>query len=86
MWRCFSDSADDRPFTARPANVDLSKRNIAYTPLMEEFEHFDLGRADNVPDLEFNRLLWRAVKGEGAPIPPLTRSAFVRTSPQKDDD
>ena len=86
MWRCFSDSADLHPFTAQPANVDLSKRNMAYNHLMEQFGKFDLTHADNVPDREFNRLLWQAIKGEGAAIPPVTRGAFVRTASPKTDD
>jgi phospholipase C len=86
MWRCFSDSADMRAFTARVANVDLSQRNIAYIHLMEQSEHFDLTRADNVPDREFNRLLWEAIKGGGVALPPITRGAFVRTADWSNDD
>ncbi len=75
-----------RPYIAKASNVDLSKRNIAYTHLMEESGNFDLAHADNVPDLEFNRLLWQAIKGTGAPMPPLKRCAFVKTLTPKDDD
>ena len=86
MWRCFSDFPELHPFTAQAANVDLSSRNIASAPMMDREKGFDLTHADGVPDREFNRYLWQAIKGKSVAVPPLTRSAFVRTTPLNTDD
>ena len=86
MWRCFSDTADMHPYSARRANVDLSTRNLVFNRLMKESERFDLAHADNVPGREFNQLLWQAIKGEHTAIPPITRSAFLNTRPRESDD
>jgi hypothetical protein len=86
MWRCFSDSADIHPFTARVATVDLNTRNLTDNRLMEQFGKFDLTHADDVPDGEFNRLLWQAIKGEAVAVSPVTRGAFVRTAAHRTGD
>jgi len=86
MWRCFTDSADARPYLVRNSNVNLSDRNIAFNELMDKFKDFDLTHPDNVPDITFNNLLWEAIKGKDVPIPPLTRSAFVNAGASEADE
>jgi hypothetical protein len=38
----------------------------------------DLAEADRVPEQELNEILWRSVKGPLSPMPPITRSAWIR--------
>jgi len=47
-------------------------------------EKFNLAREDANPDLEFNEVLWHAVKGD-KPFPGPRRAAFIIET-GKDDD
>jgi hypothetical protein len=79
MWRSFSNNPDTRPFKSRPANVDLNELNKQDNALARKSMGFDFSREDRAPDLEFNEVLWKAVKGEESVMPPPRRSAFLRT-------
>jgi hypothetical protein len=46
----------------------------------------DLTKEDAVPDLEFNIVLWHAVKGESVPFPGPRRAAFVKLKKEKEGD
>jgi hypothetical protein len=84
MWRCFTDTANVTPFTAIAANVDLTEKNLAWNKLAERSEKFDLSKEDAVPDLEFNEVLWLALKG--TPFPGPKRSAFVNLQPHEEEE
>ncbi len=78
MWRSFSVTPDFRPYQALPANVDLDEMNIAENDLQRLFETFDMSAEDRAPDLEFNRALWKAIKGEHSEMPAPRRAAFLQ--------
>ena len=44
----------------------------------------NLEEADQAPDLELNEIVWKAVRGRDAVMPPPVRAAFVR--PVEDED
>lgn len=78
MWRCFSNQLDLTPYKARGANVDLDERNTAVNDLQRRSDNFDMSQEDRVPDLEFNEVLWKAVKGEDSEMPAPRRAAFLK--------
>jgi len=78
MWRCFTNKPDWRPYKTRPANIDLDERNVAVNNLSRRSDAFDLSQEDRVPDLEFNEVLWKALKGEHSEMPAPRRAAFLR--------
>ncbi|TAE55591.1 MAG: hypothetical protein EAZ89_05530 [Bacteroidetes bacterium] len=78
MWRCFTSQADLTPFDARAAQVDIDERNIADNESARRSATFRLAEADSDHDLEFNQVLWKAVKGENSEMPAPRRGAFVR--------
>jgi DNA-binding beta-propeller fold protein YncE len=78
MWKCFSASADLTPFTARPANIDLTEVNTKLNDLARKSETFDFSKEDQIPDLEFSEVIWKAVKGEHSVMPAPRRSAFLK--------
>ncbi len=84
MWRSFTKNADFSPFKARRAEVDLNELNAATTPLARKFEFFDFAGEDRVPDLEFNQLLWKALKGEDSEMPAPRRGAWVLETEDED--
>jgi len=49
-------------------------------------EKYDFTIEDNVPDVEFNQVLWYGLKGSLTPYPPLRRSAFLTYLSGDDDE
>ena len=80
MWNCFSKTANLTPFTAVPALVDLTQKNSSKkTPLALKSMKFDFTKEDRVPAMEFNEVIWKAVKGENSVMPAPVRSAFLKS-------
>ena len=86
MWKCFSNTPDLTPFQSRPVTIDLNLKNIAMNEWQQRSEKFDLSKEDAVPDLEFNIVLWHAIKGDHVPFPAPRRSAFVKLNENMEDD
>lgn len=86
MWRSFTAQPDLTPFNVKPANVDIYEKNIAVNALSKEAEHFNLAEYDAVPDLDFNKHLWKAIKGIESEMPAPKRAAFVRIAKADEDD
>jgi len=87
MYDCFGSTADLSPYLAKPAQVDLEKRNLADNESSRRSQLFNFAKEDKVPDLELNDVIWKYVKGENAVMPAPKRSAFVLpVKKNKDDD
>ncbi|MBK8506102.1 MAG: beta-propeller fold lactonase family protein [Saprospiraceae bacterium] len=80
MWRCFSKDLMMQPFQSVPALVDLNEVNTATTSSAILSEKFDFTKEDNIPDLIFSEVIWKAVKGEDSVMPAPKRSAFIMTA------
>jgi DNA-binding beta-propeller fold protein YncE len=78
MWRCFTPTPDATPFVAVPSNVDLNEKNTNKTASARMSDSFDFSKEDNIPDLPFNQVIWKAVKGEDSEMPAPKRSAFLK--------
>jgi DNA-binding beta-propeller fold protein YncE len=85
MWRCFTPQANLKPFQHRPPGINLDDRNAGNTPLSRQFDYFDLTKEDKVPDLEFNRLLWKAIKGEDSEMPAPRRGAWALRGEEEEE-
>ena len=82
MWRSFMAVADTTPFTHLPARVDLKETNRAKAlpqALSEASERLNWEVEDAIPDLLFNEMLWRGIKGQAAPAP--RRAGFLNYGP-----
>ncbi|MCL6523232.1 MAG: beta-propeller fold lactonase family protein [Thermoflavifilum sp.] len=77
MWRAFTSTPDFTPYVTKPANVDINARNTANNALAKESAKFDLSREDAAPDIPFNQVIWKAVKGIHSEMPAPRHSAFV---------
>ena len=86
MWNCFTSTPDLTPFHVLPSNIDLREKNTASNEWAKKSSAIDLTREDRVPDLLFNEIIWKAIKGAEAPLPAPNRAAFVKVSPVKDTD
>lgn len=49
-------------------------------------EKYNFSVEDDVPDVEFNKVLWHGIKGDLAIYPALHRSAFLSYTVDDDDD
>jgi YVTN family beta-propeller protein len=77
MADCFTDEADLRPFTARPATVPLDQMNPAPQAILDPVLRaaaiasaaMNFEEIDRAPEDALNRVLWAAMKGSQAPYP-----------------
>ena len=88
LFGCFQTRPDPTPYQAKAAQVNLEERNVAWNRSAERSAQFDLATEDAAPDLDLNEVIWKAVRGEQAVMPPPRRGAFLRLEPKrvKDDD
>lgn len=77
MWRCFQPQANAAGFSAIIPAVNLNEKNEAQSKWSAISETLDFGKEDMAPDLLFNEIIWRAVKGLDNPMPAPRRGAFV---------
>jgi YVTN family beta-propeller protein len=74
IWRT---TPDLRPFdTIRPTQ-SMTEQNLALDDNARRSDRLDLSREDRADDDEFNRILWRAVKGNDVPYPGVRRSGVL---------
>jgi YVTN family beta-propeller protein len=86
LWRCFTATPNFSAYTALPAQVDITEKNIVWNELSQRSAQFDLSKEDRVPDLEFSEVIWKGVKGLHSIMPAPRRAAFVKVSKEKDED
>jgi len=86
MWNCFTANATLTPFEKVAANIHLTDKNTALNEWQQRSEKFNLAKEDNVPDLEFNLVLWHGLKGGEMAFPAPKRAAFVKLKAGKDED
>lgn len=77
MWRCFNKTATNISFEAIKPKINLNEINKKISANSIKSDSFDFSKEDLVPDLEFNQILWKAVKGENSNMPAPKRSAFL---------
>lgn len=85
MWQCFTATPDFTPYTVIRPDVDMDQRNVKETALSKLSETFDFTKEDAAPDMAFNEIIWKAVKGEHSVMPAPRRSAFV-TAGDEDEE
>ena len=77
MFASFANQPDFSPYVHRPARVDINERNRRDAPMAEVSQRLDLEIEDRNDDILFNEIIWKAVKGKDAVMPPPVRAAFV---------
>lgn len=86
MWRCFEKTATHPPFNALPAIIDLNQKNTAETAMSRLSETFNFKKEDRIPDDQFNKVIWAAIKGVDSVCPAPVHAAFVKAIVDEDDD
>lgn len=84
MFNSFTDKPDTTAYTHEPARIDLNAKNTTLAYGADRSSKMDFSEYDKIDDFELNEILWHAVKGENAPMPPAVRRAIAyRTFPRK---
>jgi hypothetical protein len=86
LWNAFQEKPDLTPFTARPAQVDLTATNSRLAWGANASEKMDFTDADRADDIQLNEIVWRSVRGPNSPMPAPVRAAFFKAHPKTDDD
>lgn len=84
MWRCFQNVPDCTPYVCRPEKVNLDDKNVKNDKLAQMCKKYNFKKEDAVPDVEFNQVLWKGLKGS-VPYQSIHRPAFVSYSLDDDD-
>ena len=77
MFDSFNDKPDTAPYVFKPAQIELNAINSAVAYGAERSLKMDFDEYDRIDDFELNEILWRAIKGKEAPIPPAVRRAIA---------
>lgn len=85
LWRCFQPQVNAEGFMALPAGIDLKEKNLVMNEWQRRSELFNFAKEDEIPDMEFNLVLWHGLKGDAVPYPAPRRAAFVKVNEEKKD-
>jgi YVTN family beta-propeller protein len=77
MFHSFTDKLDLTPYQHTPARIDLSAVNPKDAYGADRSAKMDFSEYDRIDDFELNEILWRAIKGKDAPVPPPVRRAIA---------
>jgi YVTN family beta-propeller protein len=77
MFASFTDRADLTPYRHEPARIDLTAVNPKKAYGAARSARMDFSDYDRIDDFELNEILWRAIKGRDAPLPPAVRRAIA---------
>ncbi len=86
MWRCFNKTAGHPPFNVLKNKIDLDLVNTEKTAMSRLSETFNFKIEDRIPDDQFNKVIWAAVKGMDSQCPAPVHAAFLNTDKEEDDD
>jgi YVTN family beta-propeller protein len=77
MFQSFRDTPDVAPYQHVPAQIDLDVTNDRTAYGADRSLRMDFSEYDKVDDFELNDILWHAVMGQEAPLPPAVRRAIA---------
>jgi len=85
MFASFTDQPDFQPYVCKSANIDLKEMNKDMAYGQQRSGEMNLAKEDAIPDVEFNEIIWKSIRGADSEMPAPVRSAFVRVAEEEDD-
>jgi hypothetical protein len=86
MYNSFTAKADTSAYAHEVPKTDMNAVNVVGAWGADWSEKADLAKEDQLDDLRFNEVIWKAVKGRESPMPPPVRAAFFLPKVKPDDD
>src|SRR6185295_11585284 len=86
MWECFTATPDVTAYQPKAATYNIKEMNKKSTALAIRSAEFNLAEIDAAPDLEFNEVIWKTIKGLDSEMPTPVRSAFITLVKSGDED
>ena len=86
LWRSFTAVPDPTLFKSLPPQISLFDRNVAVNQWQQKSEKFNFRKEDSIPDDEFNKVLWAAIKGDGDKCPAPRHAAFVNVGMDEEEE
>ncbi len=77
MFESFNLEANLKPYDHVPARIDLNMRNGILAYGADRSSKMDWSEFDRINDFELNEILWHAVMGVDAELPPAVRRAIA---------
>jgi hypothetical protein len=77
MWNSFVNEPDTAPYAAIEPSVSLDEMNAQGAVGQAECERMNLTIEDAVPEIEFNEIIWKSVRGADSPMPAPVRAPLV---------
>lgn len=82
----FNNDAKLRPFKAILPKWDIKEVNPPNAYGSARCEELNLTVEDAIPDVEFNEIIWKSIKGVNSVMPPPVRSAFINYIETEEDE
>ncbi len=86
LFRSFTAAPDFTSYATIPPNINIDERNTAWNKLAKESAKFNLAVEDAAPDIPFNEVIWKSIKGESSVMPTPRHSAFLKLQKKSDKD
>lgn len=86
MFESFTDKPDLTPYQHEAARIDMNVLNSDLAYGADRSDKMDFSEYDRIDDFELNEILWRAIKGRDAPLPPAVRRAIAYRGINLPDD
>jgi hypothetical protein len=77
MWECFTATPDLASYQTKATTYNINEMNKKLTAIAKRSAAFNLAVMDAAPDLEFNDIIWKTVKGLDSKMPSPMRGAFI---------
>ena len=84
ILNAFTNQPDFSPYSVIKPQQNLHEMNTIQSYKAQRCKELNFSREDAIPDIEFNEIIWKAVKGIHSEMPAPVRSAFVRL--QEEDE
>jgi hypothetical protein len=81
MFGCFEAEPNLAPYVHEKARINLAEVNTKLAYGADRSSKMDFTEYDRIDDFELNEILWRSIRGAGAPIPPAVRRAIAHRGP-----
>ena len=79
-YNSFINQPDFTPYNCQPPKWNITERNSDNAYGQARMDEFNLTKEDSAPDIEFNEIIWKSIKGADSEMPAPVRAGFILSS------